>query len=833
MDDSAIKDVFDVIVLGTGLKECIVAAALAKEGKKVLHLDVADFYGSQDASFTLSQLREMAQARLDDPGNDAATCADSVADKSEVALPGVGLGEQRLSLGNPAKRWPLLFHRPKAGKDAESGEQDNSLPADLSSIARYFTIDLFPCAVFARGAVTDALVDSGVASYLEFKCLDRCFFADAGTERAAVEYRLLKVPASKADVFDSAELGLLEKRALFRFLQFAFDQLHAEADAAGEPGAGEEVGGDDALSAGRPGAGEGADPSGSAGASLARLNESVLGTSRSLLRPQNKKAAPDFNGYCSAGWKQRPFTAFLAHCGLSDRLSRTLLNAVALAPDQIAADALTAEDGMARVCRYLDALSRFGGSAFITPMYGMGELPQAFSRSCAVNGGIYILRADAVAAVVADPRKEILDYGALRDAAEKAAELEKEKQRREEAGEPAGAAEDATATASAPSAVPSVCMPAPTADLPLRAIVGIAAADGTVYRGRSFLSASSYVPPSLLAPLAATITVRVVACLTGITDRLLRPSMTFRRDPTVAATGESASEPHLLHAVIAPHSSASLPSPPAAHLYQQGTSNGTVASNASRVWSKEHADRPLPNIVSLWCAEEVTVPITDGVSIIDVMTSYKTPSLLAKRRAFADYLSSLSSIFFQTTSTDQMDSSLGKPNLLWSTCYSFADAVNATATSGDFCTNWSVLPCTLGPMQPSADVDVANAAHKAVWSNLKRYYDISHPMATSATPVPAMFAYSAIEAKAEAEKSATAMAEKTGEEYVSSENVDVPAMEATADLVMHSASAEPSFAVDVESSSGGFIPFAETGMHAAVDDNIDIDAAFALLNGLD
>ncbi|CAN0435773.1 unnamed protein product, partial [Discosporangium mesarthrocarpum] len=51
-------------------------------------------------------------------------------------------------------------------------------------------------------------------------------------------------------------------------------------------------------------------------------------------------------------------------------------------------------------CRHLSALGRFGSTAFITPMFGVGELPQAFCRMAAVHGAVYVLRRDIKAAVV-------------------------------------------------------------------------------------------------------------------------------------------------------------------------------------------------------------------------------------------------------------------------------------------------------------------------------------------------------------------------------------------------------------------------------------------------
>ena len=41
--------------------------------------------------------------------------------------------------------------------------------------------------------------------------------------------------------------------------------------------------------------------------------------------------------------------------------------------------------------KFLLSLGRFGNSPFLWPMYGSGELPQAFCRLCAVFGGVYYL----------------------------------------------------------------------------------------------------------------------------------------------------------------------------------------------------------------------------------------------------------------------------------------------------------------------------------------------------------------------------------------------------------------------------------------------------------
>lgn len=43
---------YDAIVLGTGLKECILSGMLSVSGKKVLHVDRNKYYGGESTSIT-------------------------------------------------------------------------------------------------------------------------------------------------------------------------------------------------------------------------------------------------------------------------------------------------------------------------------------------------------------------------------------------------------------------------------------------------------------------------------------------------------------------------------------------------------------------------------------------------------------------------------------------------------------------------------------------------------------------------------------------------------------------------------------------------------------
>jgi Rab GDP dissociation inhibitor len=53
---------YDAIVLGTGLKECVISGLLSVQGKKVLQVDRNGYYGADGASLNLNTLFEKFQA---------------------------------------------------------------------------------------------------------------------------------------------------------------------------------------------------------------------------------------------------------------------------------------------------------------------------------------------------------------------------------------------------------------------------------------------------------------------------------------------------------------------------------------------------------------------------------------------------------------------------------------------------------------------------------------------------------------------------------------------------------------------------------------------------
>lgn len=81
----------------------------------------------------------------------------------------------------------------------------------LQSEWRRFNLDLSPKVVYSGGDMVELLISSDIAKYCEFKTVTRLLTLMNGD--------IEQVPCSRADVFSSKKLSMLEKRMLMKFLQ--------------------------------------------------------------------------------------------------------------------------------------------------------------------------------------------------------------------------------------------------------------------------------------------------------------------------------------------------------------------------------------------------------------------------------------------------------------------------------------------------------------------------------------------------------------------------------------------------------------------------------------
>lgn len=373
-------------------------SALTKVGKSVLHYEKEEYYGGEDwPSFHFDALRAWTEAHRGKTRDDAPAPVPELRDtppplqrqwpttrwrtaggiehsnKEEAEVEG-GAKEQTkrdppLDPHAPAQSHvvPLATHayiqvlhvyeKPAAVSEpslGEEGEQPSPPISPLSSLlakSREFNLDLSPTLLMAGGDIISPLLSSGVANYLEFRPLQALYIASSSSSSSAASLSFHKVPCSKTDVFASHLLPAKEKRQLMKFLQLVADWgFRAQS-----------------------------------GKDAHVRNETELGQGRSLQRPQNK-ATVDMD---AEAFLDQPFSSFLTHCKMDGHLQWVVLHALALVSKT---EAVATEAGLRRVFKHLQGLGQYGNTAFLWPLYGSGDVIQAFCRTASVWGATFLLR---------------------------------------------------------------------------------------------------------------------------------------------------------------------------------------------------------------------------------------------------------------------------------------------------------------------------------------------------------------------------------------------------------------------------------------------------------
>ncbi|KAL5754294.1 hypothetical protein ACOSP7_022514 [Xanthoceras sorbifolium] len=213
-------------------------------------------------------------------------------------------------------------------------EISNFSPELLDQHSRKFNIDLSgPRVLFCADKSIDLMLKSGANQYVEFKSVDASFVGDG-------DGRLWSVPDSRAAIFKDKTLGLMEKNQLMRFFKLVQGHLSENEN-----------------------------------------NESENGA---------KISAEDL---------ESPFVEFLSKMKLPPKIKLIVLYAIAMADydqenTEIHKGLLKTKDGIDRLALYNASVGRFPNAlgALINPIYGQGELPQAFCRRAAVKGCLFVLR---------------------------------------------------------------------------------------------------------------------------------------------------------------------------------------------------------------------------------------------------------------------------------------------------------------------------------------------------------------------------------------------------------------------------------------------------------
>ncbi|GLJ09528.1 hypothetical protein SUGI_0111160 [Cryptomeria japonica] len=297
---------FDVIVIGTGLQESIMAAAAASSGQSVLHIDSNSFYGHHWASLSLDEVTQWASSG----GRFSATQPQlQINNATETLKSPDGEDLQLETLTDQ-----ILY----------SDFEQKTYNLEGLGPSRSFNLDIAgPKLCLCGGPLVDLLLKSGGSKYMEFKSVEGSYIW------SGLGQGLTPVPDSRASIFQDRTLSLVEKKHLMRFFK--------------------------------------------------------------LIQNQEKLSLEDL---------ESSFVHFLDQQRLPSSIKSMILYAIALADydqedeSQGQSTVLRTKDGIERLVLYLSSIGRFvnASGAFLYPVYGQAELPQAFCRTAAIKGTIYVLR---------------------------------------------------------------------------------------------------------------------------------------------------------------------------------------------------------------------------------------------------------------------------------------------------------------------------------------------------------------------------------------------------------------------------------------------------------
>ncbi|NWX66690.1 RAE1 geranylgeranyltransferase, partial [Promerops cafer] len=121
----------------------------------------------------------------------------------------------------PGESAPLPATTEAAPSEKAAQEPKQITYSQIVREGRRFNIDLVSKLLYSRGLLIDLLIKSNVSRYAEFKNATRVL--------AFREGKVEQVPCSRADVFNSRQLTMVEKRMLMKFLTFCLDyEQHPE-----------------------------------------------------------------------------------------------------------------------------------------------------------------------------------------------------------------------------------------------------------------------------------------------------------------------------------------------------------------------------------------------------------------------------------------------------------------------------------------------------------------------------------------------------------------------------------------------------------------------------
>ncbi|CAG8619057.1 3532_t:CDS:2, partial [Diversispora eburnea] len=169
---------YDVIILGTGLVESILAGALARIGKSVLHLDANGFYGGSWSSLNFRDLLNWIQNMQEEeeeknilPNYDelARFLLDSEEFEQHDAISKIITEQFKSKVINRTNE--IVRH---VSTSLSNFERIETLAMLLKESKKY-NIELSPKLMSCRGELIELLINSGVGRYLDFKAMETTY----------------------------------------------------------------------------------------------------------------------------------------------------------------------------------------------------------------------------------------------------------------------------------------------------------------------------------------------------------------------------------------------------------------------------------------------------------------------------------------------------------------------------------------------------------------------------------------------------------------------------------------------------------------------------------
>ncbi|KAF2666332.1 hypothetical protein BT63DRAFT_458688 [Microthyrium microscopicum] len=179
---------WDIVIAGTGLYQSLLALALSRSDKKVLHLDKNSYYGEAEAAFSLQEAEEWVK-------------------------------EQNNSSASIENLSPSEEDGPKL------------------SFPRAYSLALAPQLIYTSSKLIECLVTSKAFRQLEFQAMGSWWLYSASKDSepdssgtpAEASGNLVRIPTNREDVaFSDSTIDLRSKRSVMKVLRFIMDYDNQE-----------------------------------------------------------------------------------------------------------------------------------------------------------------------------------------------------------------------------------------------------------------------------------------------------------------------------------------------------------------------------------------------------------------------------------------------------------------------------------------------------------------------------------------------------------------------------------------------------------------------------